>query len=301
MNKFKSIIALLGLLSYSLFGQKTTNFSELAFYADVMVNAYVEENRIYALDKFNDLFLKEIDKKGSYSNDFANLSSVSILKAADASFRIFTWQVKKDNNTYLHSGLVQRSNGKYQVLKQEKAPISTLGYDILDDNSWYGALYYSMMYDQESKSYLIFGLNAADPNNYCKLVDVISFDKDEKVQFGKEIFRYDTESNRPDLRTRISVGYAPFSTVNLSYNTDEKMIIHDYTTERSIGIEGNQSGLVPDGTYVAYKPENGIWQRIAQLENTAVDLMSPDYKTKRSTSKPDILGRTKGGSKKGGG
>lgn len=301
MIRLKIFIASLVLLCTSLSGQKTNNFSELSFYADVMVNAFVEQNRIYALGKFNDLLFKEMDKKGSFSNEFKDLISVSKLTASDSTFRIFTWQVKKDNNTYMHFGLVQTLNGEYQVLKQDKEPIASHGYEILDSNSWYGALYYNMMYDKESKSYLIFGLNASDPNNYTKVVDVISFDKDNKVTFGKEIFRYDVNSNRPDMRTRISIGYAPYSTVNLSYNTDEKMIIHDYTTERSIGIQGNQSGLVPDGTYVAYKPENGVWQRIAQLENTPVELMSPDYKTKRSTSKPDILGRTKGTTKKGGG
>jgi len=301
MNKFKYILAFLGIFSIQLQAQKSVSFDELAFYADVMVNAANEKNRVFALEKFNNLFIKEIDKKESFSNDFSNIKTISNLKADDASFRIFTWQIKKDDNTYLQNGLIQKANGNYQILKQNNASIATLGYDEVNAQTWYGALYYNMMYDQESKSYLIFGLNAADANTYYKVADVISFDKNEEVVFGKEIFRYDNKSNRPDLRTRITVGYAPYTSVNLSYNIDEKMIIHDYTTERSIGIQGNQSGLVPDGTYVAYKPENGVWQRIAQLENTAVDLMSPDYKTKRSTNTPDILGRTKGSSKKGGG
>lgn len=266
---------------------------QLHFYADVMVNASDASNREYAGNKFGELFSDWVSDDAHFSDDLKDLPWVSVKYDAAQSFRIITWQIKGRSDHFIHEGYVQRKGMKPEKLVAAIVPDADSQYEVLDAGNWLGALYYGI--EKVGDVYLLFGFHGGDGKEYTKLVDVLTFDNQGKAIFGKEIFRYDQNNTRPDLHSRIFVQYTPTASVSCQYDVDSKMIIHDYTSEKLLGLQGTAVGKVPDGTYVAFKFEDGLWQRIDKLENTPVDLKSPDYNKKRDKTQPDLFGRSKKG------
>lgn len=277
------------LLSSSVLKGQTDPGSELFFYADAMVNASDAGNREHAGNEFSEKFEKWISQPGTFTQSLDNIKWISTKSPIDKSFRLITWQVKGVNDKFLHKGLIQKKDGTIIQLQDEMPKDMDAQYEVADADNWYGALYYGI--EKVDDYYLLFGFNGGSGREYTKLVDVLWFDKNGQPKFGKEVFRFDTNNPRPDMKSRILVGYTPTASVSCRYDEESKMIMHDYTVDRLLGMEGNQSGKIPDGTYVAYQLENHIWQRIEKLENTQVELKSPDYNSKRDNSRSDILGR----------
>ncbi len=273
-----------GAISAQNFGKE-----DLFFYADAMVNASDAANRERAGAAFSEKFETWINQSGSFTQSLDDIKWISVKAPADKSFRLITWQVKGKMDKFDHRGLIQKKDGTIIKLADQMPKDMDAQYEVAEADNWYGAVYYGM--EKVDDYYLLFGFNGGNGKEYTKMVDVLWFDNQGQPKFGKEIFRFDTNNPRPDMKSRILVGYTPTANVSCRYDEESKMIMHDYTVDRLLGLQGNESGKIPDGTYVAYKYENSIWQRIDKLENTQVDLKSPDYNTKRDNSKSDILGR----------
>ena len=264
--------------------------NNIKFFADVLVNASDAENREYASVELNGLMDKWLQSDQSFSDELKDVPWISVKYDQAKNFRILTWQLKGKNDVFSHFGYIQHKDGRLEQLNAGSTPNADTQYEILGADNWIGALYYGV--ETVGNEFLLFGFHGGNGKEYTKLVDVLSFDKNGKAVFGKELFRFDQGNTRPDLHSRIFVSYTPTAVVSCKYDVDTKMIIHDYTSEKMLGLEGTAIGKVPDGTYVAFEYKDGIWQRIDKLENTPIDLKSPDYKKKRDSSQPDLFGRS---------
>lgn len=285
------IIFLLFLSSTYYLAAQSSDVKAMKFYADAMVNATDAENRVFAGAEFKKLMEVWVASPENFNNDLKEIPWISLKYDPKRTFRIITWQIKGVNDVFDHQGYIQSKNGKLETLIAATKPDADSQYEILDASNWLGTLYYGI--EEVGNNYLLFGFHGGDGKEYTKLVDVLSFDKDGNAQFGKEIFRFDQGNTRPDMHSRIFVQYTPTATVSCKYDVENKMIIHDYTSSKMLGMQGSSVGKVPDGTYVAFNLKDGIWQRIDQLQNTQVELKSPDYNSKRDPKGTDILGRSK--------
>ena len=170
--------------------------------------------------KFASLLVKTLERPESFSYGFDSLTNVSMLRAEDNHFRVFTWQIldKQDSSqyygeqTHYYFGVVQRKyegeDGQIEYLSIPLLEMNEIpkGVEnmILDDQNWLGALYYPARYhkgipvrpfryfdpkQRDSKGkikkikqnyYVLMGWNGLDNLSNLKFVDVMSFDPEKK-------------------------------------------------------------------------------------------------------------------------
>ncbi len=268
---------------------------DLSFYCDVMSNAYEGKNRVAAGQDFHKLFTGELKKEGSFTNKFEGLKWVSFKSDAGNTFRLITWQVKNDNNTYQSYGFLQMANGTLFDLKDNVIGFSRdLEYEAMDVTNWYGCLYYNIKEVNTSQgiAYILFGYDGLDDKNRVKVIDVLTFDNGKPV-FGTEIFKISAGA-RPDLKFRILIDYSALANVNCNFNEGMDMIVHDFVINTMGVAEDGGPAKIPDGTYVGYKWDGKFWTYIPKL---AQEVSKPEdifFQPKaKEEVKKDIFGRKK--------
>ncbi len=246
---------------------------ELAFHADVMLNAQKAEHRMSSAHTFYNLFYETLNKEGSFSYSFDSLIWISQKKPDDLSFRIFTWIVDEGNGNFSHKGLLQMASGKVFSLENRLKQNDDWEFFISGRDDWMGAMYYHLMEDEYKgeKQYLLFGFHRFDEKENIKMVDVLYFDKKGEPVFGKEIFKKKVENARDIIKTRIVLKYSVDSYVGLHYNESMGMIIHDYLI-RSISMGNNEGmSLVSDGSLVGYEKKDRYWEYIDKIYTQILD------------------------------
>lgn len=170
--------------------------------------------------KFTRKLIETLKRPESYDYPFDSLKTISVLRAEDDAFRIFTWQItKKDKREeyygkteHFYFGLVQRKylpkkgDPEYIVIPLIELPEIPRGVEnmVLDNNNWLGGLYYPPKYGEgiqkqvlkyfdpkglkpgekikkkKQKYYVLMGWNGMDHTSNLKFVDVMSFDPKDK-------------------------------------------------------------------------------------------------------------------------
>src|SRR5580704_1581538 len=88
----------------AIFQQREDTLKRFAY--DI-VNAETPESRFRADSQFIRSLVKALKLPNSFYYPFDSLQTISHLYAPDSTFRIFTWQFKKDNMLYLQEGAIQ--------------------------------------------------------------------------------------------------------------------------------------------------------------------------------------------------
>lgn len=198
--------------------------------------------------KFAALLYETLQRPESYNYPFDSLKTISMLRADDNSFRIFTWYIESQNRKenygkqeHYYFGFVQRVkkdvNNKDLIvipLIESEGSVQSIEAEEMNSNNWFGALYYPMksnptlpsltfQYNEKTKNskekpkkkkrkvYVLLGWNGGDNTCNYKLMDLISFDdeKDPKTAiFGASIIYY---GRLPKYRVVFKYSeYAPF-------------------------------------------------------------------------------------------
>lgn len=268
----------------------------LAFYCDVMANAYEGENRNTAATKFNELFFQALNEKNSFNNPFTELKWVSIKYDEAKSFRVITWQLKNKDNNHQYFGFIQKNDGSLFKLMNKTKPNADSEYEMNDADNWMGCLYYNIreVEIKGKKNYILFGYNANNSISNYKICEVLTFDDSNKPIFGNEIFMIG-EGVRPDLKSRIIIEYSAISNVNFNYNEEMGMIVHDHLIARTGVSDKEVVSRIPDGTYVGYKWDGKVWKYIDKIEHQISDPNEIFYQPKaKEVEKKDLFGKRKG-------
>jgi len=223
MKRFLSIFLCSLLLGFSsLLAQPSLPEveAELAGLAYDLLNHDSLEHKIAQNRRFARLLFQTLKRPESYSYPFDSLKTISILRAEDNSFRLFTWQIENrsqpgqyyGSTQHYYFGVVQRryEDPETQAVEYLAIPLVEMpeippGVEnmILDNNSWLGGLYYPAKYHEgipmgkfkyyeavpgeEDKSvkrkqpyYILMGWNGLDNRSNLKFVDVMTFDPEDK-------------------------------------------------------------------------------------------------------------------------
>ena len=122
MNKFLFTVFSILVFATTLHAQEADQAdfvsleADLAFYADVMVNADKADHRLRAGDIFYKNFTELLDQDGSYDYAFDSLKWISRIQPSDGSFRIFSWQVRKADQTSKYFAILQKKKSKEHQL-----------------------------------------------------------------------------------------------------------------------------------------------------------------------------------------
>lgn len=267
----------------------------LAFYCDVMANAYEGENRELAANKFVAMFEKQLAEPNSFEKSYSELKWVSIKYDSIKSFRIMTWQLKNKHNVSSYFGFIQLKDGSVFKLMDKSNPNGDSEYEINHENDWIGALYYNLKEVEVGgkQHYILFGFDGADGVTNYKICDVLTFDGSGKPEFGSELFLI-KDGQRPDLKTRIVLQYSSIANVNFNFNEGMNMIVHDYIISRA-GISPNEPiSRIPDGSYSGYQWDGKYWKFIEKIAHQISDSNEIFYQPKpKEIEKKDIFGKKK--------
>jgi len=248
--------------------------TELAYHCDVMTNASEIKHRKAAMEKFNPDFYNILLQKGSFHYPFDSLKWISKKSPSDASFRIFSWEVKLDDGDVRYFGVLQMANDKVYLLKDEFKNSEGHAIEEFSHENWLGAVYYNLMEVNPSngeKYFLLFGANRWNKYETVKLVDVLFFSKEGLPYFGKPVFSKTEKDKSVILQNRLLFKYASDAVMTVNYNPGMGMIVFDNLIRKMSRIPGQGETLVPDGSYVGYVYENDVWNRLDKIATEVMD------------------------------
>lgn len=202
-----------------------------------------------------------------YPFDSVNISK---LYAPDSSFRIFTWQLKRDEYVLLQKGAIQMNtpDGSLKLFPLiDNSMFTAKPYDSVRSNkNWIGAIYYKIIMKEANgkKYYTLIGFDDFSVSSNKKWMDVLSFNKQGEPEFGAVPISFKEDSvPRPDQR-RFSIEYKKEAKTYFNYDPELDLIIVDHLVSETDEPE-KKFTLVPDGDYEAFSWKNGQWVHMDKL------------------------------------
>jgi hypothetical protein len=133
--------------------------------------------------------------RGSWSYSWDSLKYLARLESPDGIFRIFNWNVPLANGSNRYYCIIQfRNNLKNDsliTLTDRSDSISDPEHFIGNSMNWYGALYYKIIpfeMRERGKAYLLLGWDGISHEISSKMIEVLTFDKQNHPQFGASVF-----------------------------------------------------------------------------------------------------------------
>lgn len=216
-------------------------------------------------------FVRALVTKNSFYYPFDSLN-ISRLYAPDSSFRIFTWQMKKDEYVYLQKGAIQVPTRDGSLKLFPLHDVSMFTRNPMDSarspRNWIGAIYYRIVMKEYNgrKYYTLFGFDDFSVSSNKKWLEVLSFNDQGEPVFGGNFFSYKEDSIPRPTQKRFSIEYKKEARTFLNYDPDLDVILVDHLISESDEPE-KRSTYVPDGDYEAFKWKNGQWVHVNKLFN----------------------------------
>lgn len=259
---------------------------DLAYHADVLVNATSPLHRERAHQDFYKGMKSVLELEGSFEFAFDSLHWISIQHAPDNSFRFITWQVSGVGNTFSYYGFYQDAVQTLELNSAVKFG-RNIEYEDIDADNWYGQLVYEIV--PMGDYYFLHGFSQIDQFTKTKVLEVLKIVEGSPV-FGSPIFS-DSSSAYSEAKQRLVLNYSADALVNITYNPGLDMLVYDHLISRMGRLPGQGPTMVPDGTYKGFKNENGNWNYVDHLFS---DISDEKPTTGAKKEKRDIFGRGKG-------
>ncbi len=254
-------------------------------YSHDMIFQALAPQRFEALAKFTPMLVRALEVPFSFEYPFDSLQTVSIIYAPDTSFRIFTWEMEKDESYFRQYGAIQM-NTKDGLLKLfpliDASDFTENPTDSIRTNlNWIGAIYYGIVMKtfHGKKYYTLLGYDDNDFASTKKWLEVLTFDNG-KPQFGGQYFSYPEDSIKPPQPAyRFCLEYKKDAQAHMNYDADMDMIVFEHLISQSNNA-AEKFTLIPDGDYEAFKWENGKWMYVnkvftQKLENGQFPMPDP--------------------------
>ena len=155
------------LLVFSAFISQTLQDYELKLISK-LENVHFEKNYDKAMqlnDEFKNVLEEAISNSEIFNYPLDSLSKfMSTEISPDGNFRIFNWNIELSNQRQYYECWILMKNLTILKLNDFKNEIPEIEYASLDANSWFGALYYSII-PKERKNKTVYTLLGWDGNN----------------------------------------------------------------------------------------------------------------------------------------
>ncbi len=245
--------------------------NELKALGDKMIFAPMAEARFEANSDFVKKLVKALEIPYSFQYPFDSLQTVSIENAPDNSFRIFTWELQKDDNYFRQYGAIQMNtkDGKLKLFPLlDYSEFTEKPYDsIRTTKQWIGALYYKILKNtyKNKDYYTLLGLDDNDFLTTKKWIDILTFNSKGEPEFGANIFQYtyDTIKVEPPV-TRFLLEYKKDAKARLNYDSDLNAIVFDHLVSDN-NKPWQKTTLIPSGVYEGFKWKDGKWIHVKDM------------------------------------
>ena len=283
MKKILITCLLICLLPVALFAQHSDESGSqklLKMYEDSLsnigrqvVNDTEEMDRKNANYHFIKTFVTALKIPNSFLYPFDSVKTIKILNSPDNRFRIITWFVANDDGSYRFYGAVQMNTGGRLKLYplNDYSPLMPTPQDSVGDNTkWYGAQYYDIIrVSAEKQYYVLLGWKGYTDKATKKVIEVLSFNKNDQPVFGASVF------DGSKSKKRIIFEYTRQASMLLHYLPDQDMIVFDHLSPPQDKLKNDPSSYGPDLSYDGLKLVNGKWKLIENMDMRN----KPDVKT----------------------
>lgn len=236
-----------------------------------MIMSFDENQRLVSGRNFLATFGRTLRIKNSYYYKFDSVKVFKCIYSPDNRFRIFTWNIVLNDESFHYYGAIQLNPEYMKTIKdtaglksfyplidrskQIKNPLDT----VVDANFWFGATYYSIVPVQFKKAtyYTLIGWNGHTKLSNKKVVDVLTFENNKPI-FGKPIFDLKKKKNY----SRLVYEFNNEATQTLKYSAKKKyLIIGSLVPPRQQDYDKPETHL-PDGSfdYLMFNTKTGIWE-----------------------------------------
>jgi hypothetical protein len=239
-------------------------------YADTMINGEEASTRFRADSNFVRGLVRALQIKNSFYYPFDSIHTVSRLYAPDSSFRIFTWQLKKDAYVFLQKGAIQikTANGQLKLFPLFDYSMFTAkpNDSIRTRNNWIGAIYYRIVAKEYrgKKYYTLIGFDDFSISSNKKWIEVMTFDNTGQPVFGGPFFSYSEDSVRKPVQSRFSMEYKKDASSLLNYDPELDMIVFDHLISET-DEPAKKDTYIPDGSYEGFKWKDGQWVHVDKV------------------------------------
>jgi hypothetical protein len=255
--------------NFSALQEKEKMLKSLAYR---IVNDTTEKGRVDAVVRFIPALVEALKIPESFVFPFDSLIQfISIQQSPDKSFRIFSWQLNRDNGAYRYYGAIQKNNPAQlelfplfdysdSLLANESVDLKNA---VLDNKHWKGAVYYNII-ERKVKNqtyYFLFGWDGNDLWSNRKIIEALYFKNGNPV-FGAPLFVMQDES----LQHRFLLEYRDEATVSMNYVDEEKIIVFDHLVAPEQRMADLKFTFMPDGSYSGFKWKKGKWNYVDKLK-----------------------------------
>lgn len=210
--------------------------------------------------KFKNYLQETILIDGAFDYPFSQLKTLGSIKSPDNEFRLFNWNVEQEERTNKYYCFVLKFDEKKKSWKaielvDNSSNLPRRPSEILDENNWYGALYYKIIPIEKGNKtlYTVLGWDGNNRMSNIKLVDVISFSGNH-VKLGSPIFKMND-----GLHKRLFFEHSNKAFMSLKYDEARKCIIYDHLSPETPSMVGMYEYYVPDMSYDELVLNNKKW------------------------------------------
>jgi hypothetical protein len=270
-----SLIALSNLLNAQHISQRDMKElkkkeDSLKLYSDKMINAPEAPERFRSDSNFVRGLVRALKVPGSFYYPFDSLKTISHLYSPDSTFRIFTWQLKKDEYVYLQKGAIQMntSNGQLKLFPLFDYSMYTRKPQdsVRTKDNWIGAIYYKVVMKENNgkKYYTLLGFDDFAVSSNKKWMEILTFNGSGEPVFGAPLISFKDDTTRKAVQTRFNIEYKKEANTLFNYDPELDMIVFDHLISET-DEPGKKNTYIPDGSYEGFKWANGQWVHVDKL------------------------------------
>ena len=263
-------------------------------------------------DQMITLLETALQEKDAYSYPFRSFDTnfIRLLEPDNHRFRLFNWDIIHADGTFEYFALLQTYNAKrkrYELyrLQDASAIIKQPDTYIGDPNSWYGALYYQLIYhktEDRHEIYTLLGWDGNDNLTQKKIIEVLTFDRHGKPRFGATIFKKYPSAQNAIRVARVIFEYSRQSNMYLHYGkqlhevdkvrdkktkqwktimSDDPIIAFDRLIPMNNGLDDIAAFMVPETSFTdGFVFSGRFWQFKSNI-------LTPVYEPKKTPYNKD--------------
>lgn len=219
---------------------------------------------------FTRALVRALKVKNSFFYPFDSLN-VSKLYSPDSTFRIFTWQLKKDEYVYLQKGAIQMNTKDGSLKLFPLFDYSMFTKDPEDSvrtrNNWIGAIYYRIIKKEHNGKpyYTLLGFDDYAISSNKKWMEVMHFDDKGEPVFGGPVISFKNDTTKKAVQSRFSIEYKKEAKTFFNYDPEKDIIVFDHLISES-NEPGRKETYIPDGDFEAFKWQDGQWVHVERLD-----------------------------------
>ena len=244
----------------------------LKLFSRAMVFGKSAAERFRADSNFVRILVRALKTPNSFNYPLDSVA-ISKLYAPDSAFRIFTWQLQKDEYVYLQKGAIQMRTPDGSLKLFPLHDVSMFSAKPSDSvrtrENWVGAIYYRIILKtfNSKKYYTLLGFDDFSPTSNKKWMEVLTFNERGEPVFGGPFISYQGDSaSKPKILARFNVEYKKDAKTFFNYDPELDLIVFDHLISETSEPERRDT-YIPDGDFQAFKWQNGRWVMVDKVFN----------------------------------